>query len=223
YWRVQLNGAPAIELPTDRARPPRQSFRGARLPFELNEALTEKLRELSQREGATLFMTLLACWQTLLARYSGQWDISVGTPIANRTRSDVERLIGFFVNTLVLRTSMNPAASFREQLHQLRGVFWGAYAHQDVPVVRVVEQLKTDRDLSHTPLFQVLFELQNAPLGNLELPGLKLEPLAGKLDTTKFDLTLTAMESESKLLVWCEYNTDLFEEPTVMRMFAHWR
>ncbi|HEY3579718.1 MAG TPA: amino acid adenylation domain-containing protein, partial [Pyrinomonadaceae bacterium] len=129
----------------------------------------------------------------------------------------------FFVNTLVLRTQMNATASFREQLQQVREVCLGAYAHQDVPFERVVEELQPERNLSRSPLFQVLFEMQNAPLGHLELPGLKLEPLAGELETTKFDLTLTTMESETGLLVWCEYNTDLFEEPTVTRMFEHWR
>ena len=223
YWRGQLAGAPALELPTDRPRPARQSYRGARLAFELTRDLTEKLYDFSQRESVTLFMTLLSAWQTLLARYSGQWDITVGTPIANRTRSEVEGLIGFFVNTLVLRMQMNAMASFREQLQQVREVCLGAYAHQDVPFERVVEELQPERDLSRSPLFQVLFELQNAPLGYLELQGLKLEPLVGNLDTTKFDLTLTAMEAETGLQVWLEYNTDLFEEPTVARMFEHWR
>jgi non-ribosomal peptide synthetase component F len=159
----------------------------------------------------------------LLARYSGEWDLSVGTPIANRTRGEVEGLIGFFVNTLVLRTRMKPTASFREQLQQVREVCLGAYAHQDVPFEMVVEELQPERDLSRSPLFQVMFILQNAPLGELELPGLKLEQLPTERYTTKFDMTITMMETESGLLGRCEYSTDLFEASTIARMIEHWR
>ena len=223
YWREQLSNAPTLELPTDRPRPARQSYRGSQLTFEFSSELTEKLRDLSRREGVTLFMTLLSGWQTLLARYSGQWDLSVGTPIANRTRGELEELIGFFVNTLVLRTRLNAAASFREQLKQVREVCLAAYAHQDVPFEMVVEELQPERHLSRSPLFQVMFALQNAPVGELQLPGLKLKPVEGKLDTTKFDLSLMAMETETGLVGWFDYSIDLFDEATVARMLEHWQ
>jgi amino acid adenylation domain-containing protein len=225
YWREQLAGSSGVlELPTDHPRPPVQRYRGASLTVQLSEELTSGLRELSQGEGVTLFMTLLSSWQTLLARYSGQWDLNVGTPIANRTRGEVEGLIGFFINTLVLRTQLKPEASFREQLQQVREVCLGAYAHQDVPFEMVVEVVQPERDLSRTPLFQVMFILQMAPLGEIETPaGLKLEPLAVELDTTKFDLTLGLMERDTRLVAWCNYRTDLFEEATIARMLDHWQ
>src|SRR6185503_3064299 len=175
YWRKQLTGASTLELPTDHVRPPVQSYHGATRMVELSEELTRGLRELTRREGVTLFMTLLSGWLALLGRYSGQWDISVGTPIANRTRGEMEGLIGFFVNTLVLRTRMKPTASFREQIQQVREVCLGAYAHQDVPFEMLVEELQPERDMSRSPLFQLMFVLQNAPEGELEFPGLKLE------------------------------------------------
>ncbi|HET7287661.1 MAG TPA: condensation domain-containing protein, partial [Pyrinomonadaceae bacterium] len=224
YWREQLADAPALELPTDRPRPARQTFGGASRMVQLSKELTRGLRDLSRREGVTLFMTLLSSWQTLLARYSGQWDLSVGTPIANRTRSEVEDLIGFFVNTLVLRTRMKAEASFREQLQQVREVCLGAYAHQDVPFEMLVEELQPDRDMSRSPLFQVMFVLQNAPVGAFELPaGLKLEPLENELETIKFDLTLTTTETETGVLGFCSYRTDLFDETTIVRMLDHWQ
>jgi amino acid adenylation domain-containing protein len=223
YWRRQLTGAPTLELPTDHVRPAIQSYRGGTRMVQFSEELTRGLRELSRREGVTMFMTLLSGWLTLLARYSGQWDISVGTPIANRTRGELEQLIGFFVNTLVLRTRMKPTASFREQLQQVREVCLGAYAHQDVPFEMLVEELQPERDMSRSPLFQMMFVLQNAPDGELEFPGLKLESLPVDLETIKFDLTLTAVEAETAILTWCNYSTDLFEEATVARMLEHWQ
>jgi amino acid adenylation domain-containing protein/non-ribosomal peptide synthase protein (TIGR01720 family) len=225
YWREQLAGSTGVlELPTDHARPPVQRYRGANLTVQLSEELTRGLRELSQREGVTLFMTLLSGWQTLLARYSGQWDLNVGTPIANRTRSELEGLIGYFGNTLVLRARMKATASFREQLKHVREVCLGAYAHQDVPFEMVVEELQPERDMSRSPLLQVMFVLQNAPLGEFETPaGLKLEALAVDLETTKFDLTLTVMEADERLVAWCNYRTDLFVETTIARMLEHWQ
>src|SRR5690349_22611156 len=172
YWREQLAGSGGVlELPVDHARSATQSYRGATQTIQFSGDLTRGLRELSRREGVTLFMTLLSGWQTLLARYSGQWDLNIGTPIANRTRGEVEDLIGFFVNTLVLRSRMKPEASFREQLQQVREVCLGAYAHQDVPFEMLVEELQPERHLSRSPLFQVMFVLQNAPLGELQLRG----------------------------------------------------
>ncbi|HEY3581938.1 MAG TPA: amino acid adenylation domain-containing protein, partial [Pyrinomonadaceae bacterium] len=224
YWREQLAGSSGVlELPVDHPRPAAQSYRGRQLMVELGSELTAKLHELSRREGVTLFMTLLAGWQTLLARYSGQWDLNVGTPIANRTRGEMEELIGFFVNTLVLRSRMKPEASFREQLQQVRETCLGAYVHQDVPFEMLVEQLQPERHMGRTPLFQVMFALQNAPMGELELRGLKLEQLAVASDTAKFDVMLIMIERETSLFGWCDYSTDLFDEATVVRMLEHWR
>ncbi|HEY3579053.1 MAG TPA: amino acid adenylation domain-containing protein, partial [Pyrinomonadaceae bacterium] len=224
YWREQLAGSSGVlELPTDHARSAVQSYRGATQTIQFSEELTRGLRELSRREGVTLFMTLLSGWQTLLARYSGQWDLNIGTPIANRTRSEVEELIGFFVNTLVLRTELQPRMSFREHLLRVREVCLGAYAHQDVPFEMVVEELQPERDMGRSPLFQVMFVLQNAPLGELQLPGLKLEPLEVEQQTAKFELTLTLMETDTGLVGWCNYRTELFDEPTITRLLEHWR
>ena len=164
YWREQLAGAPAVlELPSDRPRPPVQSVRGATQRFVLPRALSQALRQLSRQEGATLFMTLLAAFQVLLARYTGQDDIVVGSPIAGRTHTELEDLIGFFVNTLVLRTNLAGDPTFRELLGRVRAVTLEAYAHQDVPFERLVEELQPQRDLSRAPLVQVLFVLQNSP------------------------------------------------------------
>jgi hypothetical protein len=178
YWREQLEGAPAVlELPTDKVRPTEQRHGGAHHSFSLPVELTRQLRELSRSESASLFMTLLAGWQLLLGRYSGQDDVVVGTPIANRHRAEVEPLIGFFVNTLALRTRLEEGLSFRALLRQVKETALEAYAHQDVPFEKLVEELQPERSLSHTPLFQVFFALQNAPVGELKLPGLALQPM----------------------------------------------
>ena len=161
YWREHLAAVPPLELPTDHPRPAQQSFRGARQSLLLPTTLQEQLKTLSQREGVTLFMTLLAAFQVLLARYSGQSDLAIGTPIANRTRAEVEGLIGFFVNTLVLRANLSGNPPFVEVLKRMREVALGAYAHQDVPFEKIVEDLQPERDLSRSPLFQVMFVLQN--------------------------------------------------------------
>ena len=164
YWRKQLNGAPSIlELPTDRPRPTIQSFRGARRSFRVSRDLTEALKKLSQREGVTLFMTLVAAFKTLMFRYARQTDVIIGVPIANRMRPETEKLIGFFVNNLVLRTDLSGNPSFRELLRRLREVAFGAYSHQDLPFEKLAEELHPERNLSHSPLFQVMFGLQNVP------------------------------------------------------------
>ncbi|HWW76696.1 MAG TPA: condensation domain-containing protein, partial [Pyrinomonadaceae bacterium] len=224
YWRNQLEGAPSVlELPTDRARPPVQTHRGAHHSFVLPEELTARLRELSRREGVTLFMTLLSGWQLLLSRYSGQDDVVVGTPIANRHRSEVEPLIGFFVNTLALRMRLTPGASFRELLRQAREVTLGAYAHQDLPFEKLVEELQPERSLSHTPIFQVMFALQNAPVGELNLPGLQLRPAerGGGEGRALFDLSLSVGEAGGVLRCMLGYNTGLFEAETARRIAGH--
>ncbi|WP_414542078.1 amino acid adenylation domain-containing protein [Nostoc sp. CCY0012] len=222
YWRQQLQGAPTgLELPTDYPRPAIQTFRGATHCFQLPLELSVALKKLSQQEGATLFMTLLAAFKTLLYRYTNSTDIVVGSPIANRNHSQIERLIGFFVNTLVLRTNLEGNPSFRELLRRVREVALGAYAHQDVPFEQLVEQLQPQRSLSHSPLFQVMFILQNAQKTQIELPGLILNPLERDSSTAKFDLTLEMSETASQLTGSLEYNTDLFAADTIRRIAGH--
>ncbi len=224
FWREQLAGAPsALELPTDRPRPSVQTFRGAIHRLHLPQELAEGLRQLGQREGATLFMTLLAGFQALLSRYSGQSDIVIGSPIAGRNRPEVESLIGFFVNTLVLRARVSPEAPFRSLLRQVRETALGAYAHPDLPFEQLVEALKPPRDLSRSPLFQVMFALQNAPAPALELPGLavRLVELDGRV--SRYDLSLAMWESPTGLEGTFEYNTDLFDAATMARMAGHLR
>ncbi|MGV2831536.1 amino acid adenylation domain-containing protein, partial [Myxosarcina sp. GI1(2024)] len=222
YWLKQLENAPKVlELPTDHPRPAVQTFRGAKYSFNLSPELSTALNKLSQQQGSTLFMTLLAGFQTLLWRYTAQSDIVVGSPIANRNRAEIEGLIGFFVNTLVLRTNLAGNPSFIELLQRVRETTLGAYAHQDLPFELLVEQLQPERDLSHTPLFQVMFILQNAPMSELELPGLTLTPVKSESETAKFDLSLYMSETESGLKGNFEYNTDLFERATIARMVGH--
>ncbi|HET6977265.1 MAG TPA: amino acid adenylation domain-containing protein [Pyrinomonadaceae bacterium] len=222
YWRAQLSGAPALlELPTDRPRPAVQTFRGANHTFALSVELSEKLHELSRREGVTLFMTLLAGFQTLLWRYTGEADIVTGVDVANRNRQETEQLIGFFVNSLALRTKFNQQQSFIELLGQVRDVALKAYAHQDTPFEKLVEELQPERSLSHTPIFQVMFTVQNAPLGELKLPRLQLSWLEMESAMAKFDLTLSMEETNGHISGTFEYNTDLFDASTIQRMGDH--
>jgi amino acid adenylation domain-containing protein len=224
YWKQQLAGSPPVlELPTDKPRPPVQTYRGAHETLLLSESLSRSLKELSRREGATLFMTLLTAFSTLLSRYSGQADILIGTPIANRTRAETEELIGFFVNTLVLRTRLSGEPTFRELLKRVREAALGAYEHQDMPFEKLVEELQPERSLSHSPLFQVMLDLQNAPMQALELQGLKLTPLEFDSQTAKFDLSLTMGEAETGLSGLLEYNTDLFDAATIKRMLKNFQ
>ena len=224
YWQAHLRGAPLVlKLPTDRPRPAVLTYHGARHVFTLPKGLSEDLNTLSQREGVTLFMTLLAAWQTLLWRYSGQDDLLVGTPIANRSHAHLEDLIGFFVNTLVLRGDLSGDPSFSTLLRRVREACLEAYAHQDLPFEHLVETLQPQRDLSHTPLFQVLFILQNVPTQTFEFPGLRLRSLDIERATAKFDLSLSLRETGSGLMGVLEYNTDLFEADTIARMAAHWQ
>jgi amino acid adenylation domain-containing protein len=224
YWREQLGGAPAVlELPVDRARPAVQSFRGAVHGFELGEELRQGLERVSRREGATLFMTLLAAFQTLLGRYSGQSDIVVGSPVANRNRAETEGLIGFFVNMLVLRTDLSGNPSFRELVGRVRETALGAYAHQDVPFEKLVEELQPERDLSRSPLFQIEFVLQNAPVSELKSSGLSMSPVEVEIQTTHHDLSLLMEETDRGLTGWVRYNTDLFDEATIKRLEEHFK
>ncbi|MFN6485611.1 amino acid adenylation domain-containing protein [Nostoc sp. DedQUE02] len=223
YWEQQLANAPALlSLPTDRPRPALQTFAGTYQQFALSKELTDGLVKLSQDKEVTLFMTLLAAFDTLLYRYTGQSDILVGSPIANRDRSEIEGLIGFFVNTLVMRTDLSGNPTFSELLTRVREVALGAYTHQNLPFEMLVEALQPERDLSHTPLFQVMFVLQNAPISQqLELTGLTASSLNVKSKTTKFDLTLGMQNTSSGLVGAWEYNTDLFDASTIKRMTDH--
>jgi len=223
YWRQQLDNLPVLELPTDRPRSAVQSYRGATQYLELSPLLTEALERLSQSAGVTLFITLLAAFQTLLYRYSGQTDIPVGSPIANRNRSEIEGLIGFFVNSLVLRTDLSGNPTFGELLNRVRDVALGAYAHQDLPFEKLVEELQPKRDLSHMPLFQVMFALQSAPTPALDFIGLNLKFSEVENKTAKFDLTLSMENTEQGLKGAFEYNTDLFNSDTINRMLAHFQ
>jgi Condensation domain len=219
YWKQQLEGATKVlELPTDRARPAVQSFRGAHHRFSLTPELSEKLRELSRNEDVTLSMTLLAAWQTLLYHYTHQEQISVGTPIANRTHVETEMLIGFFVNTLVMHSDLSGDPSFRELLGRVREVCLGAYAHQDIPFEKLVEELQPERSLSHTPLIQVWLAFQNAPESKLELTGLSLSLLETESSVAKFDLGLNMTDTPQGLAGTLEYKTDLFNAGTTSRI-----
>ncbi len=224
YWEEQLRDQPLmLDLPTDRPRPAMQTWRGATETFSLPPDLVEQVRALRRDEGVTLFMTLLAAYQTLLRRYSGQEDISVGTAIANRNRREIEGLIGFFVNTLVMRTDLSGGPSFRELLRRVREVALGAYTHQDVPFEMLVDRLQPERDMSRTPLFQVAFVLQNVPIDPVELPGLTLTPVEADTGTAKFDLMLTLSETPNGLNGALDYNTDLFDASTIRRMVGHFQ
>jgi surfactin family lipopeptide synthetase A len=224
YWRRQLGGElPSLSLPIDRPRPPVQTFRGAFRSFLLSKDLSERLKELSRSEGATQFMTLLAIFKILLYRYSGQEDIVVGTPIANRNRAEIEQLIGFFVNTLALRTNLKAELSFRQLLERVRETSLGAYAHQDIPFEKVVEELQPERDVSRSPLFQVMFALQNLSAADMKLKDLTLIRLEPESDTTKFDLTLAMEETEEGFAGSFEFNRDLFDATTIERMIGHFK
>ncbi|AFZ12486.1 amino acid adenylation domain protein [Crinalium epipsammum PCC 9333] len=224
YWKQQLQGAPAVlQLPTDRPRPAIQSFQGAHQEFALPTELTQALTLISKQQGTTLFITLLAAFQTLLYRYSGQDDICIGTPIANRNHIEIEQLIGFFVNTLILRTDLSGNPSFKKLLSRVREVALGAYVHQDLPFEQLVEALQPARNLSYTPLFQVMFGVQKAPMPALEFADLTLTPLEVETKTSKFDLTLLVEETDQGLVGYWEYNTDLFDSSTIARMAGHFQ
>ncbi|MGB8508751.1 MAG: amino acid adenylation domain-containing protein, partial [Pyrinomonadaceae bacterium] len=223
YWRKQLDELPALELPTDHPQPLAHSYDGTQQTLVLPKKLGEDLKALSRREGTTLFMTLLAAWQILLARYSGSEDIVVGTPIAGRTRGELEGLVGFFVNALVMRTDLSGDPTFRELLGRVREVALGAYAHQDLPFEKLVEEFQPDRDVNHNPLFQVVFVLQNAPREALELAGLTLESVKVESGKTRFDLTMGVADRGQGLSLSLEYKTALYTEATISRMLGHFK
>jgi amino acid adenylation domain-containing protein len=224
YWKQRLGDiVPVLDLPTDRPRPLVQTFQGARQALMLPTSLAGGLKALSQREGVTLFMTLVAAFQTLLFRYTGQTDLVVGTPVAGRTRVETEGLLGFFVNTLVLRTDLSGNPRLCELLRRVRVVTLGAYDHQDLPFEKLVEALHPTRDLSHHPLVQVMIALQPSPSSVTELPGLTARPVEVDCGTAKFELTLSLQDTEQGLLAAVEYNSDLFARDTITRMLGHFQ
>jgi amino acid adenylation domain-containing protein len=222
YWRQQLDGAPSLlELPTDFPRPAKKSYRGSHYLFTLPLTLHQDLRALSTREGATIFMTLLAAYQTLLMRSSGQRDIVVGTSVTSRGRIELEPLIGLFINTLALRTDLSGNPTFRQLLKRVRDVCLSAYEHQNLPFEKLVEELQPERTLSYSPFFQVAFTLEHMPISSVESAGVTLEPVAWTNNTAKFDLSLTLAEARSGLRGNLEYNTDLFTSETIARFVRH--
>jgi natural product biosynthesis luciferase-like monooxygenase protein/amino acid adenylation domain-containing protein len=218
YWRQTLAGAPVLlELPTDRVRGERQSFAGANIPIYLDGELTEGLKELSGRHGVTLFMTLLSSWAAVLSRLSGQEEVVIGTPTANRGREETEGLIGFFVNTLALRVDLSNEPSMAEFLARVRGTALGAQDHQDLPFEQVVELVQPPRRLNHTPLFQVMFAWQNHELGMPDLPGVRVEPAGTTYEVARFDLELDLYEEGETVVGRLNYGTALFDEATIKR------
>ena len=225
FWREQLQDSPVLlELPTDRPRPPVQTHNGDVLYFEVPSQVLAALHELGLREGATLFMTLLAAYQTLLFRYSGQDDVIVGTPVTNRNRSEIEGIIGFFVNTLVMRTDLSSEPSFAELLARVRHTTLDAYAHQHLPFEYLVDALGVERDMSHSPIFQTLFTLDTQPLPpDLPLGALTIRPINAKFSTIGFDLVLSMIKSGDTLSGSFEFNVDLFDKTTIERMVGHFQ
>ena len=224
YWSERLAGAPPqLQLPTDRQRPPEESFRGGMLRFHLPAKITGELDELARRDGATLFMVMLAAYQLLLSRWSGQQDIVVGSPIAGRKNREVEGLIGFFVNTLVLRTDVSGNPTFRQLLKRVKGLTLGAYAHQDLPFEVLVKELHPERNLAHQPIFQVALAFQNYPEECLELPGIKWTGIDTEYVNTHVDLTLYLFEQPDGISGTLEYARDLFDQDTIERFVGHFQ
>jgi len=221
YWKQQLKGdLPILQLPTDRPRPNLTTFTGAKQYFAFSASLTNALKQLSQREDATLFMSLLAAFNILLYRYTDQEDILIGSPIANRSRAELEGMLGLFVNTLVLRNNLSGNPSFRELLHRVREVTLDAYAHQDLPFEMLVEEFQPERDLSRNPLYEVMFVLQNTPSSVQEVSGLTLRTLGFDSGTAQLDIFLSMSESEEGLTGCLEYNTDIFDSTTISQFIS---
>jgi amino acid adenylation domain-containing protein len=224
YWLERLSGIlPVLNLPTDKPRPPVQGFDGSRLSILLPETVQLKLKELSRENGVTLFMTLLAAFKTLLYRYTGEKDLLVGCPVVNRQLPETENLLGSFINTLVLRTDYGGSPSFLRTLQRIRETCVGAFAHQDFPFEKLVEELQPERDLARNPLFQVMFAFQNIPVPALELPDIRSETVEIDGGMTKFDLTFSLIDKENGIGGHIEYNTDLFDCGTIERMARHFQ
>ncbi|MFN6572323.1 amino acid adenylation domain-containing protein, partial [Dendronalium sp. ChiSLP03b] len=222
YWKQHLTGAPPLlELPTDRPRPAIQTFRGGTEQLQIDSQLTQQLKKLTQESGSTLFMTLLAGFVVLMSRYSGQTDLVIGSPIANRNRTEIEGLIGFFVNSLALRFDLSGEPTFESLLRQVREVTQNAYDNQDLPFEMLVEELQVERNLDRNPLVQVMFALQNAPSSPWDLPDVKVEGMASGLDSVRLDLEVHLWDAPEGLVGFCSYNRDLFDAATISRMMQH--
>jgi non-ribosomal peptide synthetase component F len=222
YWREQLQGVPPVlDLPSDRPRAKTRSSRGSyaavAIPFETVKAV----KEIGRQEGTTLFMTMLAAFQALLSRYSGQQQIVIGTDVANRATPETERMIGFFINLLPVRTDLSGNPTFRELLGRVRDSLLEGYANQEVPFAKIVQELQPERSTSHNPIVQVLFVMQNIPRPRRELAGLELEPFEVPLTTSKFDIGVFLEEKADQLLGYWVYSTDLFEHETILKMGGH--
>jgi len=224
YWKKQLSGIPPVlELPSDRPRREIATFHGAKSSFTMPKELSESLNKLGRDEGATLFMVLLAAFDVLLYRYTYQEDIVVGTAIANRNRAETEPLIGFFVNMLVMRTDVSGNPSFRELLARVKTMTLAAYQHQDVPFEQIIEMLQPQRSLNYSPIYQVEFTLQNAPLEPLESHGLTFEPISIQRESSETDFNFIVSESKDGLIGDVIYSTDLFDAATIERMTEHFQ
>lgn len=224
YWQQQLDGyLRSLNLPADYSRPATRSFQGACEPFSLPWSLTDALKTLKNREGATLFMTLLAAFQALLYRYSGQIDIVVGSPVANRNHGEIQGLIGCFINTLALRTDLSGNPSFRQLLTRVKKMAIDAFAHQDLPFQKMIEKLQLEQDPSFSPLFQIAFVLQNTPDLALRFSGLTFSPVTIDNKTAKYDLTLILEETAAGLTGKIEYSSDLFKPDTIQRLIGHFQ
>src|SRR5258706_4202044 len=223
YWMENLREAPPVlNLPADRPRPPIQTFSGASEPFQLPDGLAQKLQALGAGNKASLFMVLVGAFNALLYRYTGQEDLVIGTPVANRNKAELEGLIGFFINSLALRTDVSGDPTFLELLARVREVTLGAYVHQELPFEKIVEALQPDRNLSHSPIYQIAFILENTPRAEVQTQELVLTPLRTEGVNSKFDLTLALAQFGSNLLGSVEYNTDLFDRSTIERMITHY-
>src|SRR5262249_6977384 len=224
YWRRELaDPLPTLDLRADRPRPPIQTFRGGVETFALSRELSGAIGSLSRAQGATLFIVLLAAFKLLLSRYSGQDEIVVGSPTANRNRTEVEGLIGFFVNILIMRTDLSGDPSFLDLLKRVRATALGAYVHQDLPFEKLVEELQPERDLSRNPLFQVMFAVQTPPLPPLAMSDITVTPIEMETGDVKFDLGVYVWESPDGIAGRCEYCADLYDAATVRRMVAHFQ
>lgn len=224
YWKTQLDGAVSLlDLPTDRIRPAIQTHRGARLSFALSRELSDDLQKISHQEDVTLFMILLAAFQSLLACYSQQAAIAVGVPVANRNQAELEGLIGFFANTLVLRTDLSGNPDFREIIQRVHKVCIGAYDHPDMPFEKLIDELQIEYNPSHNPLFQVMFNLQNSPVNPPNFAGLTIKPLEVDRNTTHYDLRMSLQETPAGLAGFLKYNTDLFDQDTILLLIELYR
>ncbi len=224
YWKNHLKGIPPLlALPLDKPRPSIQTFNGNKISFILDPELTAALNKVSQKEGVTLYMTMLSVFQLLLMKYSNQNDIVIGTPIAGRNKKELENLVGFFVNNLVIRTIFNNQITFKKLIKEVRTTSLDAYSNQDLPFEKLVEELQPARDMSHAPIFQVMFVFQNIPFDAVKISNIKLRPIEIETGTTTFDLSLTLSEANDKIIGVFEYNTDLFYESTIKRFIEHYK